>query len=164
MSRPAEPGRASALGPLILRHLLDHGAAQPVHSLDDGRATGQHGGQQQADEGLDFVQSRTGNAQQHQADQRGQNGDQVKQPVHAASVAPPRLVWQLVQDGLPDDDMSVLVWVAAGGVWLAGWHEDGQWLDAASGAVIEGVTHWGDPLGPDDEGREGGDAMASPML
>jgi hypothetical protein len=55
----------------------------------------------------------------------------------------------------PDSDITVLLWLEESQEWLSGWWDDldGCWYDAASiaaveGAVVEGVTHWADVLGP----------------
>ena len=51
---------------------------------------------------------------------------------------------------MPDSDTTVLCWRAAEQEWFSGWWDDeaGAWFDAATGGIIEGVTHWADVLGP----------------
>ena len=61
-----------------------------------------------------------------------------------------RLHWVPVSERLPDDDITVICWLEPGGEWFSGWHADGRWHDAASGGRMEGVTHWADPVGPND--------------
>lgn len=52
-------------------------------------------------------------------------------------------LWTAVSDGLPDDDMSVLIATTNDDVWI-GWHDgDNGWIDATTGGSIE-VTHWMD--------------------
>lgn len=50
----------------------------------------------------------------------------------------------------PYSDITVLCWRETLLEWFSGWWDDeaGCWFDAASGAVVEGVTHWADVLGP----------------
>jgi hypothetical protein len=49
----------------------------------------------------------------------------------------------------PDADITVLCWFESK-EWYSGWWDDaaGCWFDAASGAVVEGVTHWAHVQGP----------------
>ena len=54
--------------------------------------------------------------------------------------------WHAVGDGLPDADTTVLMWI--GSDWFAGWLDSDGWRDAASGALVDGVTHWAEPEGP----------------
>ncbi len=62
------------------------------------------------------------------------------------------LEWHCVANGdLPDDDLTVLLWVKDGGTadWASGWRDGDAWRDAASGGVVAGeVTHWAAPEGP----------------
>ena len=48
----------------------------------------------------------------------------------------------------PDADTTVLCWT--GEEWFAGWWDDeaGAWFDAATGGIVEGVTHWAHVGGP----------------
>lgn len=52
----------------------------------------------------------------------------------------------------PDADISVLCWRKNAQVceWFAGWWDDEAraWFDAASGGIVDGVTHWADVGGP----------------
>lgn len=50
---------------------------------------------------------------------------------------------------LPDSDITVVCWFESQ-EWYSGWWDDaaGCWFDAASGAVVEGVTHWAHVQGP----------------
>lgn len=47
----------------------------------------------------------------------------------------------------PDADTTVLCWT---GEWFSGWWDDeaGAWFDAATGGIVEGVTHWAHVGGP----------------
>ena len=49
----------------------------------------------------------------------------------------------------PDSDTTVLCWTSEG-EWFSGWWDDhaGCWFDAASGGLLEVVTHWAEPRGP----------------
>ncbi|WP_396180004.1 DUF551 domain-containing protein [Flavobacterium sp.] len=58
------------------------------------------------------------------------------------------LVWHPVAERLPDADITVLCWLEPGGEWFPGWYEDGRWHDAAHGGLLENVTHWAEPKGP----------------
>ena len=63
-----------------------------------------------------------------------------------------RLAWTKTADTMPDSDMTVLMWVRYGDGaedWVAGWRDEEEWRDAATGGVVDGdVTHWCDPQGP----------------
>ena len=50
----------------------------------------------------------------------------------------------------PDSDITVVCWRAAEQEWFSGWWDDGAgaWFDAATGGVVEGVTHWAHVQGP----------------
>lgn len=58
------------------------------------------------------------------------------------------LEWQDDSRVKPDSDTTVLVF--ADGEWFSGWWDDerGAWFDCASGATVDGVTHWAEPEGP----------------
>lgn len=58
------------------------------------------------------------------------------------------MTWCPVDLVMPDADMTVLVWLEPAGEWFAGWWDGAQWLDAASGGPMNGVTHWAEPDGP----------------
>lgn len=55
--------------------------------------------------------------------------------------------WVHVKDGLPDDDIEVLVASETGSGILFAHHEDGLWLSEI-GTVVQGVTHWMDVVPP----------------
>lgn len=59
------------------------------------------------------------------------------------------LAWNDATQRQPDSDITVLCWMADG-EWFSGWWDDerGQWFDAATGGVLEVVTHWANPEGP----------------
>lgn len=59
-----------------------------------------------------------------------------------------QLRWHDATASKPDTDTTCLMWVD--GEWHAGWWDDeaGCWFDAASGGIVEGVTHFADPEGP----------------
>lgn len=46
----------------------------------------------------------------------------------------------------PDSDISVLCW-RDDGEWFSGWWDE-AWFDCATGGVVDGVTHWAEPMGP----------------
>lgn len=48
----------------------------------------------------------------------------------------------------PDSDTTVLCWT--GEDWFSGWWDDeaGAWFDAATGGIVEGVSHWAHVQGP----------------
>lgn len=50
----------------------------------------------------------------------------------------------------PDSDITVLCWREADQEWFSGWWDDeaGAWFDCATGGIVEGVTHWAEPKGP----------------
>lgn len=58
------------------------------------------------------------------------------------------LRWHDALTGKPDTDTTCLLWL--GDEWHAGWwdSEAGAWFDAATGGIVDGVTHWADPEGP----------------
>lgn len=56
------------------------------------------------------------------------------------------LEWHAVADRQPDSDITVLMWV--GVEWFSGWLDADGWHDAASGALVDDVTHWAEPEGP----------------
>lgn len=60
------------------------------------------------------------------------------------------LQWHPVDAGLlPDTDLTVAVWSASDALLTGYW--DGMlevWVDCATGATIDDVTHWADPAGP----------------
>lgn len=61
------------------------------------------------------------------------------------------LTWKPIGEGLPDSDVTVLVWLETGEWFSAWWDDDDEtrgWYDAATGGRIEGVTHWAEPQGP----------------
>ena len=61
------------------------------------------------------------------------------------------LEWHATDAGLPDADITVLMWVHynADADWSSGWWDGQEWRDAASGGVVAGVvTHWAEPEGP----------------
>lgn len=62
------------------------------------------------------------------------------------------LEWHDVRTRLPDADMTVLVWTRdehGGRDWASAWWDGEQWIDCASGGVVElDVTHWAQPEGP----------------
>jgi hypothetical protein len=49
---------------------------------------------------------------------------------------------------LPDSDTTVLCWGAEG--FFCGWWDSSEscWRDCESGGVVDGVTHWAEPKGP----------------
>jgi hypothetical protein len=61
------------------------------------------------------------------------------------------LEWHSVANGLPNADMTVLMWVEDGRErdWASGWWDGEAWRACNSGGVVAGtVTHWADPAGP----------------
>ena len=50
----------------------------------------------------------------------------------------------------PDADTTVLCWMDDG-EWFSGWWDGRVWRDCASGGVLEVVTHWAEPEGPNVE-------------
>jgi len=66
------------------------------------------------------------------------------------------LEWHDARTRLPDADMTVLVWTRdehGAGDWASAWWDGEQWIDCASGGVVEiDVTHWAQPEGPAHEG------------
>lgn len=62
------------------------------------------------------------------------------------------ITWRPVAEGLPDDELTVLVAMdpAFEGepVWL-GYRAAAQWVEVSGDAIAGAVTHWADmPLGP----------------
>lgn len=53
------------------------------------------------------------------------------------------ITWQAVDQGLPDEDLLVLVTTGAGEVW-PGFLEGGEWRNADSSQMGDPVTHWCD--------------------
>lgn len=74
--------------------------------------------------------------------------DEIERLQHGARLAARALHWIDVAAGLPDDDITVLCWIGETCVWFAGWHDADGWRDAVHGNMIEGVTHWSDPIAP----------------
>ncbi len=66
---------------------------------------------------------------------------------------PETIHWHRVEDGLPDDDASVLVVLATAECGEARHSDDGwRWLSGES--VVFAVTHWADlPQGPGGGGE-----------
>lgn len=58
------------------------------------------------------------------------------------------LRWTPVAQSLPDAEITVLCWLEPMGEWFAGWFDGRVWLDASSGARLDNVTHWAEPVGP----------------
>lgn len=53
------------------------------------------------------------------------------------------ITWQTVQEGLPDDELMVLVATSEGEVWPA-FRDGQQWLNADASTMSDQVTHWCD--------------------
>ena len=73
----------------------------------------------------------------------------MSQQPASQGTTPSVLQWHAVGHRKPDSDITVLCWLARG-EWYSGWWEDGrgEWFDAATGGLLEQVTHWGEPEGP----------------
>jgi hypothetical protein len=72
----------------------------------------------------------------------------IADPAAPPAVRTEALVWTPTALALPDADITVLCWLEPGAEWFSGWWDGAQWLDAASGGVMEHVTHWAEPAGP----------------
>lgn len=51
--------------------------------------------------------------------------------------------WTAVKDGLPDEDLTVLIYLEDGEVWT-GFLESGKWHFVSGDRVADTVTHWMD--------------------
>jgi hypothetical protein len=66
-----------------------------------------------------------------------------------AAMGTEQLQWHDASQRKPDSDITVLCWLEPGGEWFSGWWGEDEWFDAATGAPMDGVTHWAEPEGPD---------------
>lgn len=60
--------------------------------------------------------------------------------------------WHAVQDTMPDDDITVLVYSTKTEVYMLAYHSDGKWVDIEDGSDyytgLMDITHWKDLIPP----------------
>ena len=70
----------------------------------------------------------------------------------SATVTAELLQWHSVDTGMPDAELTVLMWMPDfedGGEWEGGWWDGEHWRLCESGGVCPWrVTHWAAPEGP----------------